>query len=217
MKNTELLAEIKHENPILSSDILQWAEYLIFMMSSRDCENNVSLLANYTHPRCFTQEVLEAVSFDGTPSALSEYDAQMLAEVLHMYGITKRMYSIDLGGELHEIEDKTEILDYIQALARVNEAIDDFKCNKINHHQLKAITNNPDNMVIHPITGEPTLKVDEHFVCRDFFTDIVDFDSRFVVVSLEHILDAISRLLGAEQETAVYLLAKEIAVNKMRQ
>lgn len=212
MKNIELVEKIRSEQN-LPENVLQWAEYLIFMLSARNCKGFVTTLTSYMNSRSFMPEVLEATSFDVKPAKLEIEDAIALKELLFEYGVTTRTYNVDYRGELYAIEDQEDIQFYLDAVKRVKEATVKFGVGELTKEDFDAIVEDNDNQAINPVTG--SYMPLSCFVTVDYFTNLVEADVRFASVKDSHITKAMYALLTPEQISNIESHAKEIAAQEM--
>lgn len=212
MKNTELVEKIRSEQS-LPENILQWAEYLIYMLSARNCKGFVTTLSSYMNSRSFMPEVLDATSFDAKPARLEIEDAIALKELLFEYGVTTRTYNVEYRGELYPVEDEEDIQLYLGAVKRVNDATGKFEAGELSKEDFDAVVADNDNQAVNPITGNYMPL--SCFTTVDYFTDLVEADVRFAAVKDSHIAKAMYKLLTPEQISNIEAHAKEIAAQEM--
>ncbi|MCY9865045.1 hypothetical protein OTK49_21235 [Vibrio coralliirubri] len=212
MKNINLIEQIKTENQNLSKNILDWSEYLILMLSARDCSGHITSLSSYCNPRSFIPDVLKFASFSSMPVRLEIEEAKELKELLHKYGLTTRVYGVEYRGEVHTIDDD-ELPFYLEAQERINEAHRRHTIGELTQYEYDEILNDSKNKAINPHTGG-FISFDA-FIATDYFTGLVDADVRFAVVKDTHIVKAAYKLLTPEQIAEIETKAKEIAEIEM--
>ncbi|MEX0289505.1 MAG: hypothetical protein AB3N14_10390 [Flavobacteriaceae bacterium] len=214
MKNVDLVEMIRAENPTLDRNVLDWCEYIIYLVSYKDCAGGILMLSSLSRTRRLSKDILDVLSFNHRLEKLCSVDAKVVTDMLYRYGVTKREYSLCVSEEYHPVEDAEELSYYQSAMERISDAEAKFKRGDIGQSELDAVLYSKENMAVHPITGNICLPLVDHYVVTDYYTDLVEIDPQFAVVELKHLNTALSDELSQEVVDRLLRRAKQIAVGE---